>query len=148
MDFVHGRYIDNGNSNMPEKGEVFRKVNSLTDNQRWNISAGVKTFNIKFSGIEDSVFANAYTCLLNFSNTSRIRFCFDESLKASKSKYLKQLIVESGNEIFFYDFPRDRIFIHFICVYYNNHIFFIIVLSLIIYLNLYQREKIQILVKQ
>ena len=47
MDFVHGRYIDNGNSNMPEKGEVFRKVNSLTDNQRWNISAGTKTFNIK-----------------------------------------------------------------------------------------------------
>jgi len=104
MDFVHGRYIDNGNSNMPEKGEVFRKVNSLTDNQRWNISAGTKTFNIKFSGTEDSVFANAYTCLLNFSNTSRIRFCFDESLKTSKSKYLKKLIVESGNEIFFYDF--------------------------------------------
>ena len=104
MDFVHGRYIDNGNSNMPEKGEVFRKVNSLTDNQRWNISAGTKTFNIKFTEIKDSAFINAYSCLLNFSNTSRIRFCFDESLKASKSKYLKQLIVESGNEIFFYDF--------------------------------------------
>ena len=89
---------------MPEKNDIFRRVNSLSDMERWAISQDAKAFDIKFESTKDSAFEQAYQCLTNFSNHGRIRFCFSEKLSNSKSDTLKKLIIESGDQIFFYDF--------------------------------------------
>lgn len=100
-DFVSGKYIVNGNSYHENKINVFNQVNSLTERQRWDISKDVKCYALVFESSQESVFEQAYSSLTNFSNKSRIKFYFNESLAEKESTFLNQIIVESGERVFF-----------------------------------------------
>jgi len=100
-DFVNGRYLVNGNSAHANKNEIFNQVNSLTDRQRWGISANVECYTLIFESTNESVFKQAYEALSNFSNAARLKFYFNKSLAKTNSTLLKQLIIETGEKVFF-----------------------------------------------
>lgn len=100
-DFVHGKYIFNGNSKVEGKMEIHRKV-SVDDNIRATYSENVKTMYVYFNGVDKSVFKSAYNFLNKFSNYSRVFFHFDKELEEYKNCEEFNLVnIESGANLLF-----------------------------------------------
>lgn len=100
-DFVHGRYLSNGNSKVDGKMETHRQV-SVEDHVRATYSNGTKTFHVYFRDNSESVFKTAEDFLDNFSNYSRLFFHFKEDLeKYSRFSEFKRVSIESGGNFKF-----------------------------------------------
>ena len=106
-DFVHGKYIFNGNSRVEGKMEIHHKM-GIDDDIRANYSAGVKTFHVYLNGDTPSVFTTGLNFLDNFSNYTRIHFHFPSQLKKhEESDAYKMLLIESGGNSSFSDLAFD-----------------------------------------
>lgn len=114
-DFVHGKYIVNGNSKVDGKMETHQRVN-VDDNTRATYSIDVKTFHVYFQGDNETVFSVALSFLNSFSNYSRFMFYFDQKLEKPSCSHLgfQKLHIESGGNIIFsenlfhHHSPADR----------------------------------------
>lgn len=103
-DFVHGRYIWNGNSRVDGKVQIHKKV-GVSDDIRRSYSSGVKQIKLFFESEDESVFQSALNFLNKFSNRSRISFNFHPSLlyKSRENPIYKFLEIESGGVVYFDD---------------------------------------------
>ena len=101
-DFVHGKYIHNGNSKVDGKMDTHRKVN-VDDDTRAGYSRGVKTLHVYFEEDSEIVFDVALRFMNSFSNYSRLFFYFDQKLEKPSCSYLgfQKLHTESGGNISF-----------------------------------------------
>jgi hypothetical protein len=111
-DFVHGRYISNGNSKVEGKVQIHRKV-GVSDDIRRSYSNDVKSIKLFFESDDEMVFKSALNFLNKFSNRSRISFNFVPSLldKSKENEIYKSLEIESGGLIRFdaVNFDRARL---------------------------------------
>lgn len=109
-DFVHGRYIWNGNSKVEGKVQIHRKV-GVSDDIRRTYSQNAKTFKIIFkSEIEDD-FESALIFLDKFSDRSRINFIFPRKIMAesANNEDFARLKIESGGLVYFDPSDLDSI---------------------------------------
>jgi hypothetical protein len=98
-EFVQGKHIQNVDSVQPFKQQIWKAVWAIQD--RHLIASDAITYSVVFDSDGEAEIEKAYACLLNFSNTNRIRFTFNNSLKDSKSEALRKLTIESGGMVFF-----------------------------------------------
>jgi hypothetical protein len=103
-DFVHGRYIWNGNSRVEGKVQIHRKV-GVSDDTRRSYSQDVKHIKLFFESNDEKVFKCALNFLNRFSNRSRLSFNFSPKLLAlsKKNPYFNSLEIESGGSVYFRD---------------------------------------------
>jgi hypothetical protein len=101
LDFVNGKYINNGNSEIPGKDKIHQAVQSLTHQARWNLSKSVKTVVIKISESEPDPIKLAYSALLNFSNHSRLKIYLPIQQLTQSSDEITRLKIESGGAIYY-----------------------------------------------
>lgn len=103
-DFVHGRYIWNGNSRVEGKIQIHKKV-GVGDDIRRSYSRGVKYIKLFFESNDEMVFESALNFLNRFSNKSRLSFNFSPKLLdlAEKNPYFNSLEIESGGSVYFSD---------------------------------------------
>lgn len=101
-DFVHGKYINNGNSRVEGKMETHKNV-QVSDEARSTYSNGVKTMCVYFEQNSEFVFEYALNFLRKFSNYSRINFYLDQKLEelSINSSAFKRLFIESGGNVYF-----------------------------------------------
>lgn len=98
-EFVQGKYIQNVDSAQPFKQQIWKDVWAIRD--RHLISSDAITYSVVFDSDREADIEKAYACLLNFSNTNRIRFTLNKSLSDSRSDSLLKLTIESGGMVFF-----------------------------------------------
>jgi hypothetical protein len=101
LDFVNGKYINNGNSEIPGKDKIHQAVQSLTHQARWNLSKSVKTVVIKISDSEPDPIKLAYSAVLNFSNHSRLKVYLPIQQLTQSSDEITRLKIESGGELYY-----------------------------------------------
>jgi hypothetical protein len=103
-DFVHGRYIWNGNSKVEGKIQIHRKV-GVSDDTRRSYSQNVKFIKIIFESKDPKVFKSALSFLDGFSNRFRINFIFSGDLlqESLKNNDFARLEIESGGLVYFND---------------------------------------------
>ncbi len=103
-DFVHGRYIWNGNSRVDGKVQIHRKV-GVSDEIRRAYSQDVRTIKILFESESPKIFKSALNFLEGFSNRFRINFIFSDSLLEASldNKDFSRLEIESGGLVYFND---------------------------------------------
>lgn len=101
LDFVNGKYINNGNSEIPGKDKIHQAVQSLTHQARWNLSKSVKTIVVKISESEPNPVNLAYSALLNFSNHSRLKIYLPIQQLAQSNDEITRLKIESGGELYY-----------------------------------------------
>jgi len=108
-DFVHGRYISNGNSRVEGKVQIHRKV-GVSDDIRRSYSNDVKSIKLFFESDDEMVFKSALNFLNKFSNRSRISFNFVPSLldKSKENEIYKSLEIETGGLIYFNNANFDK----------------------------------------
>jgi len=108
-DFVHGRYIWNGNSRVDGKMQIHKKV-GVSDDVRRSYSNGVKYIKLFFESENEKVFESALNFLNKFSNRSRLSFNFSPKLlSVSKNNgYFNSLEIESGGSVYFDDIDFDN----------------------------------------
>jgi hypothetical protein len=101
-DFVHGRYISNGNSRVEGKIQIHRKM-GVSDEIRRTYSQDVRSIKILFESEDQSVFKSALNFLDKFSNRLRISFIFPEKLlnESINNKDFARLNIESGGLVYF-----------------------------------------------
>jgi hypothetical protein len=101
-DFVHGKYIHNGNSRVDGKMETHRQV-GVDDDTRARYSRDVKTFHVYFEEKSEIVFSSALKFLNNFSDYARLKFHFDQGLEKISCSSLEfhKLYTESGGNTTF-----------------------------------------------
>lgn len=101
-DFVHGRYIWNGNSKVEGKVQTHRQV-GVTDDVRRSYSQNAKTFKIIFKSETPEDFKSGLIFLDQFSDRSRINFIFKKKLLAESidNDDFARLKIESGGLIYF-----------------------------------------------
>lgn len=101
-DFVHGRYIWNGNSRVEGKVQIHKKV-GVSDDIRRTYSSDVKHIKLFFESEDESIFQSAFNFLNKFSNRSRISFNFPPSLlrKSKENPIYRFLEIESGGVVYF-----------------------------------------------
>jgi hypothetical protein len=100
-DFVHGKYIYNGNSRVEGKMETHKKV-AVDDHVRSTYSSDVKRMYLYFNGNDSSVFESALNFIDKFSNYSRIFLHFDKKLEEfTDSKIFNRVKIESGDNLKF-----------------------------------------------
>ena len=101
-DFVHGRYIWNGNSRVEGKVQIHRKV-GVSDEIRRQYSQDVKFIKIIFESKDPKVFKSALSFLDGFSNRFRINFIFSETLldESVDNDDFARLEIESGGLVYF-----------------------------------------------
>lgn len=101
-DFVHGKYIVNGNSRVDGKMETHKKVN-VDDDTRATYSSDVKTLHVHFEENSEEIFSVALRFLNNFSDYSRLFFHFDQRLEKAScvSLEFQRLHTEIGGNISF-----------------------------------------------
>ena len=109
-DFVHGRYIWNGNSRVDGKMQIHRKV-GVSDDTRRAYSQDVKFIRIIFESKDPKVFKSALSFLDGFSNRSRINFIFSGDLlkKSLENNDFARLEIESGGLVYFNDYTFDSV---------------------------------------
>jgi len=101
-DFVHGRYIWNGNSRVEGKVQIHRKV-GVSDETRLTYSQNVRGFKIIFKSQTPDDFKSALIFLDNFSNRSRINFIFpgNNLIQLVHNEDFNRLRIESGGLVYF-----------------------------------------------
>lgn len=101
-DFVHGRYIFNGNSKVEGKVQTHRKV-GVSDEVRLTYSQNVKCLKIIFKSETPEDFESALILLDKFSNQSRINFIFPRKLliPSVNDENFNRLKIESGGSVYF-----------------------------------------------
>lgn len=101
-DFVHGKYIHNGNSKVDGKMDTHRKV-GVDDETRASYSKDVKTLHVYFEEDNEAVFDIALRFLNRFSDYSRLFFYFSQNLEKPSCIYqeFQKLHTESGGNILF-----------------------------------------------
>lgn len=101
-DFVHGRYIFNGNSKVEGKVQTHRKV-GVSDEVRGAYSQNAKTFKIIFKSQTPEDFKSALIFLDQFSDRSRINFIFPKKLliQSVGNEDFNRLKIESGGLVYF-----------------------------------------------
>ena len=109
-DFVHGRYIWNGNSRVDGKMQIHRKV-GVSDDTRRAYSQDVKFIRIIFESKDPKVFKSALSFLDGFSNRSRINFIFSGDLlkESLENNDFARLEIESGGLVYFNDYTFDSV---------------------------------------
>jgi len=109
-DFVHGRYIWNGNSRVEGKMQIHRKV-GVSDDTRRAYSQDVKFIRIIFESKNPKVFKSALSFLDGFSNRSRINFIFSGDLlkESLENNDFARLEIESGGLVYFNDYTFDSV---------------------------------------
>ena len=109
-DFVHGRYIWNGNSRVEGKMQIHRKV-GVSDDTRRAYSQDVKFIRIIFESKDPKVFKSALSFLDGFSNRSRINFIFSGDLlkESLENNDFARLEIESGGLVYFNDYTFDSV---------------------------------------
>ena len=109
-DFVHGRYIWNGNSRVDGKMQIHRKV-GVSDDTRRAYSQDVKFIRIIFESKNPKVFKSALSFLDGFSNRSRINFIFSGDLlkESLENNDFARLEIESGGLVYFNDYTFDSV---------------------------------------
>jgi len=109
-DFVHGRYIFNGNSRVEGKMQIHRKV-GVSDDIRREYSQNVKFIKIVFESENPAVFKSALSFLDNFSNRLRINFIFSNKLleESLKNSDFARLEIESGGLVYFNELNFDAL---------------------------------------
>lgn len=109
-DFVHGKYINNGNSRVDGKQQVHRQV-GVDDSIREKYSQDVKRYKLFFENDLTDSFQSALQFLDTFSGYSRIDFIFNESLeKTPKNQSFERLVIESGGSVYFSNEDFDASF--------------------------------------
>lgn len=118
-DFVHGRYIWNGNSRVDGKIQIHRKV-GVSDEIRRSYTKDVKHITLFFASQNKNVFSSASNFLNKFSDRSRISFNFSPKLllESSENPDFKLLEIESGGLVYFnatdfdsYQVSKNEIFL-------------------------------------
>ena len=102
IDFVNGRYINNGNSKVEGKQYFHRNVRKSNDPIRSTYTSDIKTVNIFMENSTIQSFIDGYYLLSRFSNFSRFRFIFKKNLSLlTDDENYKKLDIESGGMIDF-----------------------------------------------
>jgi hypothetical protein len=109
-DFVHGRYIWNGNSKVEGKIQIHRKV-GVSDEIRRAYSQDVKFIKVIFESKNSKVFKSALNFLEGFSNRFRFNFIFSETLfdESVDNDDFARLEIESGGLVYFNELNFDSI---------------------------------------
>ena len=112
-DFVHGRYIWNGNSRVEGKIQAHRKV-AVSDDTRRAYSQDVKFIKVIFESedLDPIVFKSALNFLDRSSNKFRMDFIFSEKIleESSDNDDLNRLVIESGGSVYFNPTNFDSLF--------------------------------------
>lgn len=110
-DFVHGRYISNGNSRVEGKIQIHRKM-GVSDEVRRSYSQDIRCVKVLFESDNAESFKSALNFLDKFSNRLRINFFFSEKLlkESINNKEFSRLDIESGGLVFFNELDFDSTF--------------------------------------